>query len=785
MIIDPNAMPKVLQLYLEISQYPILAGRIRQEMRQELFSRGIISQSDFEVEVREKAVASQQREGVVSPLEEEPLDVWEERLALIRDHLTDFYFAYNLHHDLFQKIVTEVVSPRVPEQRVILSFNPEMAPWDLLFKQGEAYENSPPEQRAAFEHHLREIIVVLIKAMISDQLSFVRVARKYFTIKDLNEIRANRIGRGKIGGKAAGMLLAYKVLQRHAAAHDIDPERITIPDSWFLASDVYYNFHSSNDLFQFMNQKYKRPEQMREDYPQLYNTFLNSRLPEEIADQLAALLTRIGKTPVIVRSSSLLEDNFDTSFAGKYDSFFLPNQGTHKENLRDLCRAIIKIYASVIRPDALIYRDRMNLIDYDERMAILIQRVEGHPYGKYFFPDFAGVGFSHNPYPWSKRLNLEDGLMRLVLGLGTRAVDRVGNDYPRMVALSHPTLRPESSARAVRHYSQHLMDVLNLEENAIESVPVSEVINADFGGIGAIMSRELDGYVRPITRRPLKYNSQEMVVTFDRLLADREFIHIIRESMEILEKAYDRPVDIEFAGELLAVYPKPQVKVSLLQCRPLSQRKQEEAQRIPDDIPEEDILFTAVEQVPSGVVENIRYIVYLDPDAYADLEDPIMKIELGRIVSRLNSLLANETFILMGPGRWGSSNIQLGVSVNYSDIYNTRVLIEIAGRMIGGSTPEVSYGTHFFQDLVEASIHPLPLYPEDRKSVYNEPFFKESPNSLADLLPVDSAYEPFIRVIDIPAVAGGRLLRIVMNGKEERAVAYLTAPVEVKKEALG
>lgn len=784
MIIDPNAMPKVLQLYLEISQYPILASIIRQRMRQELFSRGIINQEDFEIEVREKAIASQEREGVISPVEEEPGDVWDTRLSRIRDHLTDFYFAYNLHHDLFQEIVTEAVSARAPEQKVLLSFNPELAPWDLLFKQGEAYENLPPEERATYEHHLREIIVVLIKAMISDQLSFVRVARKYFTVRDLTEIRTNRIGRGKIGGKAAGMLLAYKVLQRHAAAHDIDPERITIPDSWFLGSDVYYNFHASNNLFHLMNQKYRRPEQMREDYPQLYNTFLNSRLPEEVADRLADLLRDIGKVPVIVRSSSLLEDNFDTSFAGKYDSFFLPNQGTPKENLRDLCQAIIRIYASVIRPEALIYRDMMNLIDYDERMAILIQRVEGQHHGPYYFPDFAGVGFSHNPYPWSKRIRVEDGLVRMVLGLGTRAVDRVGNDYPRMVALSHPTLRPESNARMIRHYSQQMMDVLNLEENRLESLPIHDVIDGDFMPLGAIMSQEADGYYMPLNRRPLKYNPGEMVVTFDRLLADREFVHVIRESMEILEKAYNRPVDIEFAGEILAAFPRPQVRFSLLQCRPLSQRKETEAQHIPDDIADADILFTANEQVPSGIVEDIRYIIYVDPDAYADLADPVMKIELGRVIGRLNAALAGEVFILMGPGRWGSSNIQLGVSVNYGDIYNTRMLIEIASRMVGGSAPEVSYGTHFFQDLVEANIHPLPLYPDDRGVIFRAGVFRDSPNSLGSILPADSEYERFIRVIDIPEVFAGRLLTIIMNGKEERAVAFLTSPTRQRKEVI-
>ena len=151
----------------------------------------------------------------------------------------------------------------------------------------------------------------------------------------------------------------------------------------------------------------------------------------------------MGKTPLIVRSSSLLEDNFGTSFAGKYASHFCPNQGTLKENLRDLTLAIRRTYASVSSPDALFYRRRMGLIDYDERMAILLQTVQGQTYRHYLFPTLAGVAFSYSPVVWSPRLRREEGFVRLVLGMGTRAVERVGEDYVRLINLSHPMLRPE------------------------------------------------------------------------------------------------------------------------------------------------------------------------------------------------------------------------------------------------------------------------------------------------------------------------------------------------------
>jgi hypothetical protein len=568
------------------------------------------------------------------------------------------------------------------------------------------------------------------------------------------------------------MLLAHKVLKVEGTRRGIDVDTtVKVPESWFIGSDVFYDFHASNDLFRCMNQKYKQHEQMIADYPDIYAAYLSSQLPEDVQRRLGDVLEDVGNVPLIVRSSSLLEDSFDTSFAGKYDSFFLPNQDTPEENLRTLQQAIVRIYASVVRPDALIYRERMGLTDYDERMAILIQRVQGERHGKFFYPAFAGVGFSHNPFRWNPRIRAEDGFLRLVMGLGTRAVDRVGSDYPRMVALSHPTLRPEKNISMVRHYSQHHLDAINLESNELETLPVGEVIAPDHQALGAIMSIDQGDHVQPMTSRPLHVDRDRLVVTFDRMLADRAFVDLMRESLDILERAYDRPVDVEFAGEVMRSYPTPEVKISVLQCRPLSRRRENAPFDFPTDIPEEDILFTASQQVPQGVVEDVEYIVYVDPRAYAEITDPHARLEIGELIGRINKLLPERRFVLLGPGRWGSSNIHLGVRVTYSDIYNTAVLIEVAYEQ-EGHVPEVSYGTHFFQDLVEANIYPLPLYPDDPANVFREEFLCESPNHLADLLPDFAKYEDYIRVIYVPEVTGDRSLVIMMDSENERALGY-------------
>jgi len=766
----PFFYPKVLRLYLELGQYPILAPRIRERMREEIFSRGVISPTVFESEVREKAIQSQELEGVEGT---EPPTVWEERLSIVRDNLTDFYFAYNLPHAIFEDLVQEALAPRRHDQPVVMSFNPELAPWEVLFARGHEYESYPPERSAEVWHHLHEIRVVLIKALISDQLEFVGLAKDVFTIADLDEIRHRRIGRGKIGGKAAGMLLAWKMIQRFAgeAGYDI-AEHIGLPESYFIGADVHYDYNAVNHFFDLMNLKYKSREEIIEDYPRVREAMLAGHLPGDILGQLRELLDDIGDTPLIVRSSSLLEDNFQMSFAGKYDSFFLPNQGTLNENLHAAERAIIAIYASVVNPDALIYRQHMGLTDYDERMAVLLQKVEGQRHGKYYFPALAGVGFSYNPFRWTSRIEREAGLTRLVCGLGTRAVDRVGQDYPRMIGLSHPHLRPEKGAEETRRYSQRLIDVINLEENTFETVPVTEVLDEHFPALRMVASLNKGDYLERFTHRPSSLDPGQLVLTFEGLTMDGTFTSLLENMMRFLRERYRYEVDVEFTGEVLSTYPQPEFRLTLLQCRPLSKSDAGNLRPVPTDVPEDDQLFTANRQVPDGVVERVRYVVYVDPAAYARLDSPPERLEIARLVGRLNRELEGENFILMGPGRWGSSNINLGVKVSYADIFNAKALLELASSS-GLSTPELSYGTHFFQDLVEANILPLALYPDKSDTLYRQEFFRDTPNLLPDFLPEDADYASHVRVIDVPAIADGRLLEIVMNGEEDRALGYL------------
>ncbi|MCA9950053.1 MAG: hypothetical protein KDE48_10430, partial [Anaerolineales bacterium] len=377
-----------IDIYIKLAQFPILADKIRVRMREELFSRGIITKHDFYAQVKHLALESQRREGLRDPFGQEGAALWQRRKDRIRDFHTDATFADNLGSTLLVQIINEILQDQpAPTQSIELTFNPEIAPWELLFRQARIYESLPPAKRQAIEHHLEEIKVVLIKRMISDQLPYIGVAKKIFDIDVLRRIYTRRIGGGKIGGKAAGLLLAWKALQQPIDdSKDDISQAIEIPDSHFIGTEVIYEYRLMNGLDKFMNQKYRTLDEIREMYPTIVAAHLAGKFPTHVVERLKSILAEFESAPLIVRSSSLLEDNFGFAFAGKYDSYFCPNQGTAEENLQDLLQAIKRVFASTLNPDALLYRQQHGLIDYDERMAVLIQRLRGKAYGRYFFP---------------------------------------------------------------------------------------------------------------------------------------------------------------------------------------------------------------------------------------------------------------------------------------------------------------------------------------------------------------------------------------------------------------
>lgn len=781
MTFTATSSDRLLSIMLTLGQFPILCNRIRIRMRRELFSRGIINQAGFEAEVREKAMLSQRREGLLNPVYEEPNDIWETRLTKVRDQLTDLYFSQHLTYSFFENIVNDVLKERgIDQEEQLFSINPELAPIELVFEQAMMIDKMPAEDRTRLEARLQEAKVVLIRTMISDQLRYINIAKEWLNLEDLIEIRRRKIGSGRIGGKAAGMLLAARVVKERAGAEL--RAAIHTPESYFIGSDLLYTFMAINNLFHWNDQKYKTETEMREEYPQVQKEFLAGDFPPDILEKLTSLLVNVGKVPLIVRSSSLLEDNFGTSFAGKYESIFCPNQGSLQDNLRALSQAIARVYGSTLNPNALLYRRAKGLQDYDERMAILIQTVVGEPLGKYYLPHGAGVAFSRNQYRWSQQIKAEDGFLRLVWGLGTRAVDRVGNDYPRLVALSHPLLRPSTSAKNIRRYSQQYVDVIDLEENCMRTLPVPDVLQTNYFPLRYLAQLDEEGYFVSLRSRLVEGDQKRLVLTFEDLLRRTYFGHHMRDMLHMLEESYQAPVDLEFAVQLTpGKNGGANLSIYLLQCRPQSHLASAEQVPLPTNLPKKDLIFSTEFVVPQGMVDGIRYVMFVPPEGYFDLNPTTGRTKLARAIGRLNAALKGKVFICVGPGRWGSSNSDLGVPIDYGDIYNSRSLVELAGQGIGPA-PEPSLGTHFFQDLMESQIYPLAIYLEEDASYFNRDFFYKTQNRITTFIEVDKDILPALRLIQVDDYAPGRTLQIIMDDSEGKAVAFI-APK--KKETPG
>jgi hypothetical protein len=214
------------------------------------------------------------------------------------------------------------------------------------------------------------------------------------------------------------------------------------------------------------------------------------------------------------------------------------------------------------------------------------------------------------------------------------------------------------------------------------------------------------------------------------------------------------------------------MQFTLLQCRPQSQLAEGKEVNIPGHLPEKDVLLQTRFMVPQGVIDNIDTVVFVPPAAYFNLQ-MAERFELSRVIGKLNGALKGSKFILVGPGRWGSTNADLGIPIGYSDIFNSCALVELSGKSVGPA-PEPSLGTHFFQDLLEAQIYPLAVMLDDPQSVFLPSFFYHAPSSLDELIPSDEAAKERVRVIRISNYRKDHVLRLVMDEEHSMAVAYLT-----------
>jgi len=617
------------------------------------------------------------------------------------------------------------------------------------------------------------IKTALVRRFFTERLEYVNVAKMFFEIEDFVSLLEHVIGpaqgSGKLGGKSSGVLLAEKIIKEEMKKDDVLKD-IDFTDSWYISSDTIFSFIHYNDLDEVTHVKYLDPIEIRQEQPLLEQIFKNASYPFEIVEGLRRIIRDFKDKPIIVRSSSLLEDSFGFSFSGKYKSLFVPNIGTEEERLAAIMDAIAEVYASTFSPDPIEYRRERGLLDFNEEMGILIQEVVGTKVGPYFLPSYAGVAFSRNEFRWSPRIKREDGMIRIVPGLGTRAVDRMGNDYPILISPKRPNLQVNPLVEEKIKYSPRFMDVINLEIGTIQTVDAVSFFRKyadEFPILSDIISIHESGRLSPpnILFDPEK---SDMVVTFSNLFEKSDFLEKMKRILTILEEKIGTPVDVEFASDGEKLY--------ILQCRPQSQGRGMERQPIPKDIPEDRKIFSTKKHVTTGQIENVEYIVYVVPENYVNLEKREQMQNVAKIVNELNNKLPKKKFILMGPGRWGSrGDIKLGVPVKYADINNTSLLVEVAKEK-GDYIPELSFGTHFFQDLVESGIRYLPLYPDKKDSMFYEDLLLNSENKLFEILPAYKNFEKVVRVIKVSDIIPGGTLSIIMDGDAREALAYLKPP---------
>lgn len=625
--------------------------------------------------------------------------------------------------------------------------------WDRLFLQAEdllANKGSVEEQERMVDQ--------LCRIMIGREDRILSLARAYFTLDDLVQIKGRMIGTGFIGGKAAGMLLARRILlsdqgfdwQRHLESHD----------SFFIGSDVYYSYIVHNGWWKVLMRQ-KTADGYFSAAAELRAAMQQGEFSDEIREALQQLLEYFGQYPIIVRSSSLLEDGFGNAFAGKYDSYFLTNQGAPEERLARLEAVVRSIFASTMSEDALTYRRQRGLDQQEEQMALLVQRVSGSYRQHFYFPDLAGVGVSYNTFVWSKEMDPKAGMLRLVLGLGTRAVDRVEGDYPRIVALDEPLKRPHKNFEDTRRFAQRDVDLLNIATNAFETVPLLELARHDL----AIDWNRYAVEDRDVTRRLEERGDKRQVwlLTFDWLLAETHFTALMQQMLKAIESAYNYPVDVEFTVNFAA---DGTPLINLVQCRPLQTKGEPQAIELPSDLEPERIFFASEGHFMGGSINQpVRRLIYVDPEEYLKLS-LTDKYEVARLIGRLNRRIGDrreDPVLLLGPGRWGTSTPSLGVPVTFSELNNIVGLVEIA--FPGGNLmPELSFGTHFFQDLVEANICYVALFPDSADCIYNRSCIDALPNMLEGLMPASTRFKRVVKVCNLPG-AGMQLLADVVTQK--------------------
>lgn len=562
-----------------------------------------------------------------------------------------------------------------------------------------------------------------------------------FTPKDYFHIKSRMVGTGMIGGKACGMLLARKLIEnkRPDIYAKLEPH-----DSFYIGSDVFYSYIVNNNFWDI-----RIRQRLPEEYFSLADTLAECLRTGEfdaaVREQFTRLLDYYGQSPIIVRSSSILEDGFGNAFAGKYESVFCANCGTFEQRLREFEEAVKTVYASTMSKSALDYRLRRGLQERDEQMALLVQRVSGSRYKNCFFPCAAGVGYSYSPYRISSAIDPGAGMLRLVMGLGTGAVDRTQGSYPRLVSLDDPQSCAAVTSAKKHQFSQRKVDVINLTDGQVESrdfTKLLDLISPFFKRMVLEHDYDAEQMFRDRgQRREVLFLSCAGLIKNDALMSD------MRSMMAQIQEEYHYPVDIEYT---INFSENGEYVINLLQCRPLQTADDTETVTIPADLKPEQI-FLECRQASMGLSQKIRldYIVIVDSVAYYQMPYK-EKSKIAQAIGKLNWHFrdSGKHLMLMVPGRIGTSSPELGVPTTFSDISSFDIICEVSESR-AGYMPELSYGSHIFQDLAEAQILYGAVFENEKTRVFAPEKIQQIENRLTDFYPEGESLKPVIGIYSV------------------------------------
>ena len=586
--------------------------------------------------------------------------------------------------------------------------------WDRFFNQTKILHENQVD--------ITENMSRMCNIMMTRDSKMREMVKKNFTAEDYFAVRDHMIGTGMIGGKSCGMLLARAIIRNKEPdiAEYLEPH-----DSFYVGSDLYYTYIVNNNLWDL-----RIRQRTEEGYFPLAKEFadklMEGAFSKEMEEQFVRIIEYYGQDPYIIRSSSILEDGFGNAFAGKYESVFCANRGTSEERLAEFERAIKTVYASSMSLSALDYRKRRGLDKRDEQMALLIQRVSGSYYGQYYMPCAAGVGYSYSPYRVMKDVDPSAGMLRLVMGLGTSAVDRTEGSYPRIVNLDSPERTSYSSSADKHRFSQGKAEVINMSSHELEKLPY-EKLQEDVPPYleRVLLEHDVDAErsFREMGRpREIKF------ISCKGLVSNKQLMEQMRRMLRCIQDEYEYPVDTEFTINLS---DDGDYSIDLLQCRPLQIQKASSGTVIPEGIPEEKI-FLESKGASMGMCKTseLDLIVYVDPVRYYEM--PYRdKPAVARLIGKLNWHFRDlgKHMMLIVPGRVGTTSPELGVPTAFSDISAFEIICETEESR-AGYNPELSYGSHIFQDLVEAQILYTAIF-HDAKTIH---FHPEKLETLPDLI---------------------------------------------------